>query len=151
MSDSNPAELRFNGSMWCNMDIALRVIDRHFKQLIRPAGLKVVEWYVLQALYEQNGQHASQLADAIGRAATSFTPNLDKLERKGLIERQQDDTDRRAVRIYLTEVALSIQAEVEESADEIDAQFRKIFDEDEYRTFQRVLAVLQTLPPPQSA
>ena len=62
---------------------------------------RMVHSYAL--LYDEDGQHASELARAVGRAATSFTPNLDKLQDKALIERRPDPGDRRAVRIYLTD------------------------------------------------
>lgn len=147
MSDQDSSTLRFNGSTWCNLDIALRAVDQYFRQSIRPEGLKVIEWYILQALYERDGQHASELAQAVGRAATSFTPNLDKLQVKGLIERRPDETDRRAVRIYLTDVAHAYREDVLASAREIDAQIRRLFTDEDFDTFQRVLAVLQTATP----
>jgi DNA-binding MarR family transcriptional regulator len=81
MSDKN-SPLRFDGSVWCNLDVALRNVDQIFRQEIKPEGLTVIEWYILRALYDSDGRHASELARAVGRAATSFTPNLDKLQDK---------------------------------------------------------------------
>lgn len=139
------ATLRFEGSMWCNLDIALRNLDQVFGQVVQPLGLTVIEWYILRALYEQDGQHASELARAVGRAATSFTPNLDKLQDKGLIERRADPSDRRAVRIYLTEVGRDAKEAVLDSADEIDTRIARFFTPEEYETLQQGLALLQTL------
>ena len=65
--------LRFDGSVWCNLDIALRNLDQVFNRVVQPLGLTIIEWYILRALYERDGQHASELARAVGRAATSFT------------------------------------------------------------------------------
>jgi MarR family transcriptional regulator, organic hydroperoxide resistance regulator len=137
--------LRFNGSVWCNLDITLRCIDQYFRQRIQPAELTVIEWYILRALYEQDGQNASELANTVGRAATSFTPNLDKLQKKGFIERRPDSTDRRAVRIYLTLAGHECREDVLKSARELDNQIRSAFSDEEMKTFQRVLAVLQSL------
>lgn len=141
------ATLRFGGSLWCNLDIALRSIDQLFRQSIRPTGLAVIEWYILRALYERDGQHASELARAVGRAATSFTPNLDKLQQKGLIERRPDETDRRAVRIYLTAAGLACREEVMDSSRAIDAQIRQLLSNSDYQTFQTVVATLQGISP----
>ena len=137
--------LRFNGSIWCNLDIALRSVDQLFRQEIRPAELTVIEWYILRALYKRDGQHASELANAVGRAATSFTPNLDKLQNKGLIERRPDPSDRRAVRIYLTNFAQSKRSEVLESAQKIDTKLAKMIGQNEFLAFQSVLGLLQTI------
>lgn len=64
---------------------------------------------VLTGIYDSNdGQHASALAAMIGRAATSFTPNLNRLEKANLTGREADPLDQRAVRIRLQEEGLEI-------------------------------------------
>ena len=147
MSNMVQTQLRFNGSIWCNLDIALRNLDQLFNRAIQPLGLTIIEWYILRALYERDGQHASELARAVGRAATSFTPNLDKLQQKGYIERRPDPTDRRAVHIYLTDLAEKHRKEVLSTAMEIDFEVRDLFDVNEYEAFLSVLSTLQTLEP----
>ena len=137
-------QLRFNGSVWCNLDIALRNLDQLFNRAIQPLGLTIIEWYILRALYERDGQHASELARAVGRAATSFTPNLDKLQQKGYVERRPDPTDRRAVHIYLTDLAERHRKEVLSAAKDIDIEVRGLFNREEYETFLNVLAAMQT-------
>ncbi|NDJ59951.1 MAG: MarR family transcriptional regulator [Chloroflexi bacterium] len=150
MSEMIQTQLRFNGSVWCNLDIALRNLDQLFSRTVhtvQPIKLTIIEWYILRALYERDGQHASELARAVGRAATSFTPNLDKLQDKGLIERHPDPTDRRAVHIYLTAKAEDFREQVIASAEQIDAQIRQIFSDEEFEAFQSVLATLQSIEP----
>lgn len=139
--------LRFNGSVWCNLDIALRNMDQVFNRVVQPLGLTIIEWYILRALYERDGQHASALARAVGRAATSFTPNLDKLQEKSLIERRPDPSDRRAVHIYLTRQGQDYRDDVMQSTEEIDRQIEDMFDGEEFDIFQNVLAQLQGLEP----
>lgn len=143
--DKTNNSLRFSGSLWCNLDVALRRVDRIFRRSISPPELTTIEWYILRALYERDGQHASELAQAVGRAATSFTPNLDKLERRGLIERRPDPEDRRAVRIFLTESGQSVREVVLESAEKIDTMLRQMFSERDFAIFQAVLAALQAM------
>lgn len=141
----NMVNLRFGGSVWCNLDIALRNLDQVFGQVVQPLGLTVIEWYILRALYDHDGQHASELARAVGRAATSFTPNLDKLQNKGLIERRADPADRRAVRIYLTDAAQEMRSTLLDSAAEVDGRIAALFANESFSTFQDVLAALQTI------
>lgn len=66
-------------------------------------SLSALEWRVLLSLYDNDRQRASTLATSVGRPATSFTPTLDGLAEKGLIDRSSDPTDRRAILIVLTE------------------------------------------------
>lgn len=146
MSDTKNQSLRFSGSIWCNLDIALRNLDQVYGQVIEPLGLTVIEWYILRSLYEQDGQHASELARAVGRAATSFTPILDKLQNKDMIERRPDASDRRAVRIYLTKKGNSHRDQVMASAEQVDTRIRKSVSTGDFKGFQSVLANLQSMP-----
>jgi DNA-binding MarR family transcriptional regulator len=145
MSENNNQTLRFEGSLWCNIDIALRNLDQVYGQVVEPLGLTVIEWYILRALYQQDGQHASELARAVGRAATSFTPILDKLQHKGLIERRPDPADRRAVRIYLTGKGNEIRDKVLVSAGQIDSRIQKQVPTKDFKAFLHILATLQGL------
>jgi DNA-binding MarR family transcriptional regulator len=140
-------QLKFNGSVWCNLDIALRNMDQLFGRVVQPLGLTIIEWYILRALYERDGQHASELARAVGRAATSFTPNLDKLQDKGFVERKPDSSDRRAVRIFLTDKALEMKSELVSGAKDLDQRVRQLFDSRDFEVFQEVIHQLQTLEP----
>lgn len=144
-SMNGTSSLRFNGSLWCNLDIALRNVDQLYSQAVESLGLTVIEWYILRALYEQDGQHASELARAVGRAATSFTPILDKLQHKDLIQRRPDPADRRAVRIYLTDKAQEYRDRVQQTADQIEKTIAGMLKVSDYTTFQLVLAQLQEL------
>lgn len=138
-------DLRFDNSVWCNIDIALRRLTPFYEQEIESLGLSLTEWYLLRTLYEQDGQHPSQLAQAVGRAATSFTPILDGLESKELIERRPEPKDRRAIRIYLTEQGTALKNRVEVSAKRIETQLRQQHTKDDWRGYQQVLAYLQTM------
>ena len=147
MSENKNQSLRFSGSIWCNLDIALRNLDQVYGTVIEPLGLTVIEWYILRSLYEQDGQHASELARAVGRAATSFTPILDKLQNKDMIERRPDASDRRAVRIYLTKKGNNNREQILASADLVDTRIRKAVSSGDFKGFQSVLASLQALSP----
>ena len=138
-------QLRFDGSLWCNLDIALRHTDQIFRNKVQNIGLTVIEWYVLRALYEADGQNASQLACAVGRAATSFTPNLDKLQKKGYVTRIPDASDRRAVHIYLTDKAKRERTTILGLADELDNLYESCFSPAELACFHHVLGVLQSI------
>lgn len=110
-----------NGLLWLELDKTLRVLTGTYGTRIGDLGLNMVEWYILRELYQKDGQNPSELARRLGRPATSFTPNLDGLEKKGLIERQPDRGDRRAVKICLTRKGGHLRESVEQLATELDA------------------------------
>jgi MarR family transcriptional regulator, organic hydroperoxide resistance regulator len=140
-------DLRFGGSVWCNIDIALRHIEAVYQQETRVLGLSVIEWYVLRMLYEQDGQMASRLAEGVGRPATSFTPILDGIENKGLLERRSHPGDRRAVKIHLTAKGQALKAQVFASAEQIESKLRQRFSGKEWQDYESVVANLQTMTP----
>ena len=139
------ANLRFGGSVWCNVDIALRQVDSLYQKETEALGLTVIEWYILRTLYEQDGQMATQLATAVGRPATSFTPILDHVESKGLIERRPHPADRRAVKIYLTAEGKALEGQVTASVEWIERKIRQQLSDQDWQKFERVLAALQTM------
>lgn len=145
MDKKQAQDLLFDGSVWCNLDVALRSVDHYFRRHIHPDDLSVIEWYILRSLYEQDGQHASKLAQGVGRAATSFTPNLDKLQEKGYIERRPDPVDRRAVRIYLTRKGEDCREAILSNAAEVDATIAGQFNRDVWQAFAQVMTFLQQL------
>jgi len=141
------ADLAFEGSVWCNIDVVLRQIDLLYRQETEVLGLSVIEWYVLRALYQQDGQMASRLAEAVGRPVTSFTPILDDIERKGLIERCPYPANRRAIKIQLTPQGRALEERVKAGAARVDNQLRRKFSERAWRGFEAVVAMLQTMTP----
>ncbi len=140
-------DLYCGGSVWCNIDIALRRIEPFYKQEAQTFGLSVIEWYVLRALYEHDEQMPSRLAEAVGRPATSFTPILDEIEHKGFIERRKHTTDRRAITIQLTAKARALEEQLKAGAAHIDNKIRRMLLEKDMRGFEAVVTDLQTLTP----
>lgn len=141
------ANLYFDGSVWCNVDIALRQVNTLYNQELESLGLTVVEWYILRMLYEQDGQMASRLADGVGRPPTSFTPILDGLEEKGFIERRPHPSDRRAVRIHLTTEGKALEARVLASVEQIESKIQQHFSSKDWQRYESVIADLQKMAP----
>ena len=67
-----------------------------------PFDLRPVEFTILTLVHENPGVAARQLADALAVTPPNITMWIDKLERRGLIERERSTTDRRAQHIRAT-------------------------------------------------
>ena len=92
-------------------------------------NLDTIEWMLMNSLMKEDGQHASTLANSVGRAATSFTPILDRLQTKGYVERRSDKSDRRAVRVFMTKKGRLARAKIEALNPVILAALAKYFEE----------------------
>jgi DNA-binding MarR family transcriptional regulator len=109
-------------SIWIIVSTFMHHIELLFKPLMELTGLSVVELHIMASLFSKDGVRASELAASVGKAATSFTPLLDKLEGKGYVRRSPDPTDRRAVLVSLTSIGASMRLEIVEGMKPINRQ-----------------------------
>lgn len=80
-----------------------KYIDSVYAEALNKFHLSVVEAHTLAALRECGAMRPADLAQAAGRAQTSFTPTLDHLQELGYVTRGDNADDRRSVLISLTE------------------------------------------------
>ncbi|CAN7715716.1 MarR family winged helix-turn-helix transcriptional regulator [Bosea sp. LjRoot237] len=73
-----------------------------FSEALAPLGIQLAHYDVLANVFRTPGLTQQALAEKllVGRSAMSML--LPELERRGLIERRSDDTDRRVRRLWLT-------------------------------------------------
>jgi DNA-binding MarR family transcriptional regulator len=138
------SDLRFNGSVWCNIEIALHTLDYQLKNVLAEYELSTIQAYILWALLDQDGQRASHLAQAVGRVATSFTPLLDSLEQKNLLKRTLSASDRRVVFIHLTPQGRWTAGEASKAIQSIDSELGQQLGHTELSQFLSVILTLQT-------
>lgn len=95
---------------------ALFETQRMLRQLAdkeaRHLGMTRAQWAVLAKVERNEGQKQAELADAMEMAPISLTRLIDRLCDSGLIERRNDDADRRIKRLYLTEAARPLMAKL---------------------------------------
>lgn len=101
---------------------AFRALRSSWTQELAPWELTPHQWRCMRLLQHDDGIRAKDLADKLRIAARSVTEVVDQLQDKGLVSRQPDPTDRRAVRIELTakgrEVSDAVHAVRRERAEE---------------------------------
>lgn len=106
--------------------VAVSELQNHIASLfdaeLRNTGLTVIQAHALMALYQQDGQRPTDIAKAVGRAATSVTPVLDAVESAGYTVRKPHPEDRRAVTIWLTEAGEALRETITQAALKVEAQ-----------------------------
>ena len=63
---------------------------------LNPTDLRCLDWL------SETAMTAGELAEATGLSSAATTTLLDRLERKGFVERERDTVDRRKVRVAMT-------------------------------------------------
>jgi MarR family transcriptional regulator for hemolysin len=85
------------------------------------------------------GVRQKELATALSIEGPSLVRLLDNLERRGLIERREDETDRRARGIYLTRAGRDLAVRVAKVGTEIQSRLLAKIPPADLETCQRVL------------
>lgn len=119
-----------------------KVLHDLFDAELVEAGSSLTTWIVLRNA--ARGEPVSQraLADRMGLEAPTLVPQLDRLERDGLIARRRDPRDRRVVRIVVTDAGLDHIQQMSEIADRHEADLKSVLTDDEDRVLRTALAKL---------
>jgi DNA-binding MarR family transcriptional regulator len=75
----------------------------HAKRLSRFGGLTPMQLMILQVLAGESRLTASDLSGRVSLTAATLSGLLDRLEERGLLQRQRDDQDRRRQWLLLSE------------------------------------------------
>ena len=80
------------------------LLNRYLGQKFKKEGINLSreQWSILAVLYHTDGVSQQILADATNRDKPSVTRLVDNLEKLGLVERRDHETDRRLNLIFLT-------------------------------------------------
>jgi DNA-binding MarR family transcriptional regulator len=87
---------------------------------LEPLGLTASEQNVLAALADGDVRAVGELAAATGTKPSTLTSVLDRLERRGDIEREPDRADRRSVLISLTRTGRRTASTVQRAVTELE-------------------------------
>lgn len=88
-----------------NFSLICRKFTKFLNAELKNAGITPAELSYLNYLLEQNGMTQDELAKASCVDKAAVTRVIQTLEKKGVVERRADETDKRANRIYLTDKA----------------------------------------------
>lgn len=84
-----------------NLRRAVRVVTRFYDTVLRPSGMGVTQFTLLQALNQVPKVSQKQLAELLEIDSTTLTRTLAPLRRKGWL-RSEAGSDRRELRLSLT-------------------------------------------------
>ena len=88
---------------------AQQSVQQMFKARLAPYGVTPGQYAVLACLWDGESKTAKQLADLLYLDGSTMTGILDRIEQKGLIIKQVDPKDRRAIRVTLTDAGRDLE------------------------------------------
>jgi DNA-binding MarR family transcriptional regulator len=106
---------------------ATRLMGAYGQASVRAAGLKLslAGLGVLRVLMGEDGLKASEVADRAWSSPGTLTSVVNTLVRDGFVERRADETDRRVVRLYITDQGRTV---ITYYRNQAAASWRKAFD-----------------------
>lgn len=84
----------------------VHAVDLHSRKLVQQCSVTAPQLVCLQTLAEEGSLTLRGLAEKVHVNPSTLVGILDRLERKGLMERRRDRQDRRSVSLTLTEQGL---------------------------------------------
>jgi MarR family transcriptional regulator, transcriptional regulator for hemolysin len=113
------------------LHLTAKTVGQAFNAALGEAGGSIPTWLILSALEWDEWHTQHELADALGIEGPTLTRHLDGLERAGLVVRVRDTTDRRAVRLEVTEAGRELHQQLLKAAKAFDRRLRAGFSEEE--------------------
>lgn len=86
-----------------NLRVLFKSIQLHSRKMEKTCGLTCAMLWMMWELFANPGMKVSELARILSIHASTCSNMLDKLESKGLVERNRSIKDQRAVHLFLTD------------------------------------------------
>ncbi|WP_024276633.1 MarR family transcriptional regulator [Xanthobacter sp. 126] len=124
------------------MRMVSNAVSQAFARKVEAEGVTVAEWVFLRALYNTAPMPPSVLAGSMGMTRGAISKLADRLLEKGLIERTDNPSDKRAHSLSLSAEGKAKVPVLAALADENDAAFFGVLTPAEHRQLDLILTVL---------
>jgi DNA-binding MarR family transcriptional regulator len=119
-----------------------RLLAQALAARIAPHGVVPGQYAQLLALFEQDGLSQRELCDRVRIEQATMANTLQRMQRDGLVRCVSDPSDRRRIRVHLTEHARAIEHDLLAGAREVNATATKGLTEEEIAAYLHVTARL---------
>ncbi|HET6599925.1 MAG TPA: MarR family winged helix-turn-helix transcriptional regulator [Burkholderiaceae bacterium] len=101
-TDYRPPDLFVDDYLPALLAQASLLISSEFHRVVRQRGLSIAEWRVLASLADGRAVSTGRLAQLVLGKQPTVTRQLDRMARKGYVERVDDNDDRRITLVRIT-------------------------------------------------
>lgn len=117
-----------------------RSLARTMQQRLAREGIPIGVWFLLRALWEEEGGTQRELADRVGVNGATTVAALNSMERSGLVVRVRNQGDKRKVNVFLTKRGRALRERLWDHVPEVNALALKGLTSQEAGTLVRLLA-----------
>ncbi|MFP4089186.1 MAG: MarR family winged helix-turn-helix transcriptional regulator [Cyclobacteriaceae bacterium] len=105
-------KIKVENSLSMVMGKASRLLTNRISKNLSEHNVTAEQWMLLASLWRKNGQTQQALAEVSNKNKASITHLIDNLEKRQLVTRHADESDRRNKIIYLTPEGERLQEEL---------------------------------------
>ncbi|WEM45490.1 MarR family transcriptional regulator (plasmid) [Photobacterium sp. DA100] len=116
--------------------------SRTFDAELKKHGLTIALWPTLMCLWEEEGVTQTEISQKSKVENSTTTRTIDKLEKLGLVERQNDPNSRRSFRIFLTDKGRELKSNLIPIPVAINDKILSSLDKDEQK---QLISLLQKM------
>jgi DNA-binding MarR family transcriptional regulator len=122
------------------------IMRKAFGKTFSAAGHSVTpeEWVLLNRLWARDGQRPAELAESTIRDRSTVTRLLDGMVSKGLVRRETDPDDRRAIQTWLTPEGIALKKQLIPVAEGLLKRATRGISKAELRTTRETLSKFQS-------
>ena len=106
---------------------------------LAPMGVTPAQWVILEAAFSGNADTLTALARIIPVDAAAISRQLDKLQQRGLVRRRRLRSDRRTVRIELTDAGRELVPKLAPAVEANNRKFLSGITNDELAAFTEII------------
>jgi DNA-binding MarR family transcriptional regulator len=99
---TKPQLVPLDGQLCFSLYSTTIAINRLYKPLLDQLGVTYPQYLVLSALWEEDGQTITAIADRLALEPSTITPLMKRLELAGFVTRERNAKDERKVQVFLT-------------------------------------------------
>ena len=145
-----PFDLPLEKSVGYQVRMTHRALQRYLQVKIEPHGVTLGMWYFLRILWREDGLTQRELSYRIGTREPTTLIAILAMQRRGLVARVHDRTDRRKRIVSLTAAGRRLEAELLPVAEVVDTAVAGFSKRDVALLLKFLLAIQRNLaaPPP---
>lgn len=126
-----------------NIKYSWHAISRMYNERASKYGTTAAVGFILLNIDPEKGTAATQIGPALGMEATSLSRVFNSMEKEGLIERRNDNIDKRKVTILLTKLGKEKRQIAKDFVLDFNTKIREQIPESKLNTFFEVLHDIQ--------
>ncbi|MDM9622750.1 MarR family transcriptional regulator [Rhizobium sp. AC44/96] len=124
------------------MRMVSNAVSYDFARKIAAEDVTVAEWVFMRSLYDAEALAPSALAEKMGMTKGAISKLADRLLAKGLVGRTDNERDKRAHSLFLTEDGRNKVPRLASLADQNDTEYFGVLSADEHASLERILKAL---------